>query len=459
MGLPLNPGVVTSSPSVASGSLPGRDTPAHYARCLLSELGLKDLDLPLNDLRPADQLWAESGAMWLSGHPAEAPRACPVPLASCAQGAWLAFASLSSRYIDPLFPAHRLLGERAAIVGLGRQGATSAGGACYLLQAEDGFLALNLAREDDRELLPAWLQQPLENDACFKSAVTQQQVAPLVRRARMMGLAAAPMVTPRINPHWFRGTRFAPPLSPQQRLPESPLVLDLTSLWAGPLCGSLLARAGARVIKVESTRRPDGARQGPEEFFNLLNAGKESVALDLSVEAGRAQLRSLIQRADIVLEAARPRGLEQMGIVAQDFLAAKPGMVWLSITGYGRRAPMRDWIAYGDDAGVAAGLSWLMGGQYNDPVFCSDAIADPLTGLHAALLALSSWLQGGGVLLDISLYDVVSHCIGAGHTSSLLDLSGKVPESYPVSRPQARTSSCVAAVMGDDTSRILNELQ
>ena len=63
-------------------------------------------------------------------------------------------------------------------------------------------------------------------------------------------------------------------------------MVDLSALWAGPLCGDLLARAGASVVKVESTQRPDGARRGSRAFFDLLNGRKRSVALDLRSREG-----------------------------------------------------------------------------------------------------------------------------------------------------------------------------
>ena len=87
-------------------------------------------------------------------------------------------------------------------------------------------------------------------------------------------------------------------------------MLDLSSLWAGPLCGRILADAGARVTKVESTARPDGAHQGGAAFFDLLNGGKEQVAFDLDTDDGRAALQQLVARADVVIEASRPRALE-----------------------------------------------------------------------------------------------------------------------------------------------------
>ncbi len=437
-----------STPVSDPSTSPAREglTPGPYARTLVASLG-RDVQ-PVTDGSSAARLWAESGAMALSGHAGGVPRPCPAPLAACARGAWLALAALSPRALDTGFAAHRLLGERAAIAGLTRQGRTSPGGACRLLDAADGVLALNLARDTDRELLPAWLEQPVDDDGTLTAVLRDRPLQTLIERARLLGLAASPLVKPQGGTSWFRARRYSPPREPQH---TAPLVIDLSTLWAGPLCGQLLGQTGARVIKVEGHSRPDGARNGPADFFHLMNAGKESVALDLRSESGRAQLRRLLACADIVIESARPRGLEQMGIRAAELIAENPGMVWLGITGYGHREPMREWIAYGDDAGVAAGLSWLMGGDRGDPVFCGDAIADPLTGLHGALLALSVWQQGGGQLLDLSLCDLVAYCIAAGRAA----LDDVPPEA--AAPPVARPATALAAELGEDTGRVLRE--
>lgn len=423
-------------------------TPTAYARLLLDSLHLPAVCPAADDNRSSASLWASSGAMWLSGHADGSPRSCPAQLAACAQGAWLALSALSPR-LDPLFEAYRLLGERAAILGLTRAGRTSAGGACQLLDTLDGVLALNLVREDDYELLPAWLEEWAVEPDQLAAIVRRHPTATLVERARLLGLAAAPALEPTPCPSWYHATRYA---APQRSRSGAPVVIDLSSLWAGPLCTQLLSQCGARVIKVEGVARPDGARSGPTAFFDLLNAGKECVALDLRTPTGRNQLHSLLQKADIVIEASRPRALEQMGIYAADLLCQRPGMVWLSITGYGRSEPMRDWIAYGDDAGVAAGLSWLMGGDRGDPVFCGDAIADPLTGLHAALLAQAAWENGGGQLLEITLRDVVAHCISSGSTSV-----AETSLSEDAFKPVAREVTARAAELGVDTVRVLRE--
>ncbi|HEY6132199.1 MAG TPA: CoA transferase [Halioglobus sp.] len=425
-------------------------TPSNYARDRLCELGHGEIQPLPTDTRDESVLWATSGAQYLTGEPDGPALPCPAPLATCAQGAWMALSALGEDTLDLHFPAYELLGERAAILGLHRQGAVSAGGACRLLDCADGQLALNLPRDDDWALLPAWLERHADNWVGIIEVLRDRRCAPMVERARLLGLAAAASTPPMATREWFNAVRLAPAT---KRPGRPPLVIDLTSLWAGPLCTQLLGEMGARVIKVESAARPDGARAGPSRFFDLLNANKQSVALDLASAGGRRQLHALLGCADIVIESARPRGLEQMGIYAADVVRAGTGCVWLSITGYGRDSPMREWIAFGDDAGVAAGLSWSLRAASGHPVFCGDAIADPLTGLHAALLAWSAWTGGGGVLLDVSLFGVVARCIAAGGAAQTAPPS-ITPDVLP---PRARPAAGPAVALGHHTSDVLLE--
>jgi crotonobetainyl-CoA:carnitine CoA-transferase CaiB-like acyl-CoA transferase len=235
-----------------------------------------------------------------------------------------------------------------------------------------------------------------------------------------MGLAVAAAATPaeiRARP-WMRvmhPSEVAPPTTDASRAAR---VLDLSSLWAGPLAGSLLAMAGFEVRKVESADRPDGARRGPRAFFDLLNGGKLGCALDLGEARDRGLFETLLEQADVVLESARPRALEQLGYDAEGWVRARPGRIWASITGYGREAPRRDWIAFGDDAAAAAGLAWPLPATRSPaeghpplPCFCADAIADPIAGLHAAVAILGHWRAGRGGLLDLSLVDVSAQAV------------------------------------------------
>lgn len=429
-------------------------TPDQYASDLLREVGCAEAAIPAADTREESELWAASGAQFLTGNADGPPLAAPTPLATCARGAWLALSALSGGALDANFPAHQLLGERAALLGLYRQGSASPGGACRLLDCADGQLALNLPRADDWELLPAWLEQPAGSWPDIAASLRNRGCAAMIERARLLGLATAASQPPEMQRDWFKAHTLAAPAPTPRR---QPLVIDLSSLWAGPLCTHLMGLLGARVIKVESNTRPDGARAGSQAFFDLLNAGKESVALDLASARGREQLGALLARADIVVEATRPRALEQMGIKAVDVVRAGTGKVWLSITGYGREAPMREWIAYGDDAGVAAGLSWLLRQAGAGNVFCADAIADPLTGLHAALLGWAAWSRGGGVLLDVSLHGVVSRCIAAGQGATKTGSVLHAPVHHPPRPPCARPAAGAAAALGTDTAHVLSE--
>jgi crotonobetainyl-CoA:carnitine CoA-transferase CaiB-like acyl-CoA transferase len=220
--------------------------------------------------------------------------------------------------------------------------------------------------------------------------------------------------------------------------------VDLSALWAGPLCASVLQLAAARVVKMESLARPDGLRRGDPALFDLLNAGKQSVSLDLRQASDLADLRRLLAAADVVIDSSRPRALEQLSIRAADVLAASPRLrVWLSVTGYGRSEPQRNWVAFGDDAAVAGGL--VACDRYG-PCFCADAVADPATGLVAAAACLSALRGGGRWLIDIAMARVAASL--AGPTLAATAGVCAPPRSRPARGPARR--------LGADTSAVLS---
>lgn len=391
------PASLTTEPLVR-----GAGAGAVYAITLLKTLGFDARRGPGPFDHPAE-CWARSGAMALTGFSGGPPLMCPAPLASCASGVKLALeALLPEAFVD--LDGAAMLGARAAFTGYRRNGAIAPGGGCRLLPTRDGIIAINLVREDDWIMLPAWLEEDVAADwDALGQHLATRRLEHLVERARLLGLAVAAVTPPSSRP-WFRvgeEVRVPPPKAP-------PRVVDLSSLWAGPLAARLLRRAGAHVVKVESETRPDGARLGNRAFFDFVNAGKEEVRLDFRTQCD--ELVRLIESADIVIEASRPRALLQLGIDANALVRKRPGLLWLSITGHGRDAPEGEWIAFGDDAGIAAGLGHIMKEAHGQPLFCADAVADPLTGLHAALAALAFYRQGRGGLVALSLSDVVAHC-------------------------------------------------
>ena len=344
-----------------------------------------------------------------------------VPLSSAASRALAELGRHAHAQEISELSGHQLLMERAWLTGARFQRGCSAGGSCRFLQCADGVIALTMVRISDWELVPAWLEldgvdvssPEARGWELLASTVQDRGVDLLVDRARLLGLAIADAGNPAPTPSgYYRQLASGPPPTPGSRPSTGrPRVVDLSALWAGPLCGHLLHLCGAEVIKVESGHRPDGARAGNPAFYGLLNQGKRSVELDLRNAEGCEALRALMLTADIVIESSRPRALEQMGIRAADILRVRPGLTWISITGHGREAPQDNWIAFGDDAGVAAGLSEEMHTAIGSYQFAGDAIADPLTGIHGALAAWDSWQNGGNRLLSLSLTGVAAWCL------------------------------------------------
>ncbi|MBE9539471.1 MAG: CoA transferase [Proteobacteria bacterium] len=411
--------------------------------------------------------WASSGLAFLTGYP-DSPGQGPAAIPSAARGALDALKLLAGPGSLEEMNGAALLCERAGFLHLGRQGQTSANGSCRLLQASDGWLALNLARDDDWALMPAWLGPPLHNISweTLAERVAVQSVSLLLERGRLMGLPVA-LVSRRPDncEPWFTvASRVGVEKNTGRSESSQPLVVDLSSLWAGPLCSHLLQQTGARVIKVESETRPDGARRGNADFFELLNTGKESVVLDFSSDKGIAQLRSLLEKADIVVEGSRPRALQQLGINPQQLLKSAPGLTWVGITGYGREEPAANWVAFGDDASAAAGVAMATA---DPPIFCGDALADPLTGIHSALAALAFWQGGGGVLLDLSLHKVTAQCLGFhANCNRGVVVKGQqkgewrleiAEQSFVVKPPRPRPLISQAVELGGDTARVLRE--
>jgi hypothetical protein len=467
------PELASRRPSPSGAPLSGREwsvagsgITSDYRAALLEWLGARVVRTAGDPDPHPDIEWARSGAMALTGRADAPPLLAPGPLAACARAATEAIAMLAGDRWPARLDGAALLGERAAILGLIRQGAISPGGSCRLLRSADDWIAFNLARPDDLALLPAWLGEGDLGDPWrfVTDRVALRPAAELIERARLLGLPASLAPPPRSDaPPWCRIAARGRPASQPRRDP--PLVIDLSSLWAGPLCAQLLGLTGARLLKLESTARPDGARFGPPAFFDLLNSGKQSVALDFRSDEGRRQLAGLVERADIVVESTRPRALAQLGVDASALVERRPGLTWVSITGYGRREPQANWVAFGDDAAVAAGLAVATGAEQDQPLFCGDAIADPLTGIHGALAALASWQGGGGILLDLALSEVTAHALAFGSMPPRAQLRpvGRGfevvtgDERAGVLPPRARTASGRARPLGADTQAVLEE--
>jgi crotonobetainyl-CoA:carnitine CoA-transferase CaiB-like acyl-CoA transferase len=231
-----------------------------------------------------------------------------------------------------------------------------------------------------------------------------------------------------------------PKSSPPFRSINGAFVIDFSALWAGPLCAHLLGLGGARIVKVETPSRPDGARQGNPGFYRLLHGGHESIVLDPSDSSERRALASLVGHADVIIEASRPRALRGFGLEAEEYV--REGTVWVSITARGRHSNR---IGFGDDIAAASGL--VARADDGTPLFVGDAIADPLAGLAAAAAVLST-ARGEGKLWDIAMSDVVGSTLSMPPTpGSRLD-----PDRAGSSRNRG-----IAPRSGQDTEAVLRE--
>jgi hypothetical protein len=301
-----------------------------------------------------------------------------------------------------------LASERGRLQDLHRQGTTSCDGTTRLLPAADGWLAVTLSHPDHVATIPAWLE--LDPDlvdlddpwAVVATAVEERPTATVASRATLLSLPVSALGEhERAGPGPAVATELGG-LSPLRR--RSPIVLDLSSGWAGPLCGAILADAGAEVFKVEPTSDPDPGREGSPELYDLLNGVKEQATLDLDADEGRARLNALVAQADVVIEGSEERALAQVGFDAEACLRAADGpRIWVSITAHGRAAAR---VGSGDDAAVAGGLvAWDEAG----PCFAADAIAAPLAGITAAGIVRTALHAGGRWLADVSLAGVAAH--------------------------------------------------
>jgi CoA transferase family III len=392
--------------------------------------------------------WAASGGQALTGAADGPPLPVAAPIATAVAAALQTLRAHAGVNAD--LPDCRLIGERAACARLSRRGPVTVGGSGRLIRTADGWALVNLPRAVDRAALPALLDldaeavswSQLEQWAASKASAFISERAMLLELA--IGTSAAEAGDAALAARGQHDTT-TPVLSvrageKRRGHRPHPLVVDLSALWAGPLAAHLLGLTGARVVKVESPRRPDGARLGPRQFFDLLHGAHESVSVDFTNPDDVGRLRRLLEAADIVIESSRPRALEALDISPYDVCADTSGLTWVSITGYGRTGPWANRIGFGDDCSVAGGLI-ARDGDRAFPV--ADAVADPLAGVHAAAAALAAHSAGGGVVLDVALRDVARSVAQRTVGQSRID-------DIDVRPPFARTPTLRAPDLGAD---------
>jgi crotonobetainyl-CoA:carnitine CoA-transferase CaiB-like acyl-CoA transferase len=175
-------------------------------------------------------------------------------------------------------------------------------------------------------------------------------------------------------------------------------VLDMARFVAGPFCCQILGDNGADVIKVERAegepaRRMPPFYKGESLYFMAYNGSKRGISLDLRSRDGLALLRRLILKADIVVENFRAGTMEKMGLGYDSLAREHPGLIMVSISGFGTEGPCADLPAFDEIIQAMSGLTSLTGDAGGPPLLTGTYVSDFLTGVYAALGAVMA-LQG-----------------------------------------------------------------
>jgi crotonobetainyl-CoA:carnitine CoA-transferase CaiB-like acyl-CoA transferase len=215
-------------------------------------------------------------------------------------------------------------------------------------------------------------------------------------------------------------------------------IVDLTTIVLGPLATLTLAGLGAEVIKIEA---PDGdnvrnagvtRRPNMGHVFLHGNRGKQSLVLDLKIEAAREALLRILEDADVFVSNVRPAAMKRLGLGIEALQQVNPRLIQITACGYGSAGPYADKPAYDDLIQGAVGIPWLnrMHGS-SEPRYVPLSLADRVSGLHvvyavtAALYARER--TGVGQHVEVPMFESLAHFVLADH------LAGKTfePELGP----------------------------
>jgi formyl-CoA transferase len=193
-------------------------------------------------------------------------------------------------------------------------------------------------------------------------------------------------------------------------------VLELGQVLSAPFAGAILGDLGAEVLKIERVEGGDDARRMGPDFrhgdaltFHMVNRNKQSVALDLKSEAGKAQFERLVASADILIHNLRPGAPEALGIDGPTLTARHPRLIYGAISAFGHIGPMRDRPGYEPLIQAYSGLSSTNGGPDDPPMRMGVAVCDQGTGMWIVIGALAALhrrsVTGRGCIITASLLE------------------------------------------------------
>ena len=213
-------------------------------------------------------------------------------------------------------------------------------------------------------------------------------------------------------------------------------VLDLATIYAGPLAAQLLGDFGAEVVKVEHPTRPDGLRgHGPQKdgvslWWKMLARNKRTVGINFSDPAGADLLLRLAATADVVIESFRPGTMERWGLGYDQLSARNPGLVLVRVSGFGQDGPYASRPGFGTLIEAMSGFAAMTGEPDGAPVLPPFGLADGIAGITAAMATLMALYHrdargGVGQVVDLSVLEPLITVLGPQPTA--YDQLGQIP--------------------------------
>ncbi|OUC91844.1 CaiB/BaiF CoA transferase family protein [Streptosporangium minutum] len=208
---------------------------------------------------------------------------------------------------------------------------------------------------------------------------------------------------------------------------EGVRVLDLATLFAGPMAAMLLGDYGAEVIKVEHPAKPDPSRgHGPEGlWWKMLGRNKRAITLNLSTTEGQDLLVELVREADVVIENFRPGTLERWNLSYERLSEANPDLVLARVTGFGQFGPYAKRPGFGTLAEAMSGFAAMTGEPDGPPTLPPFGLADGICALATAFAVMTALRSGKGQVVDLSIIEPILTVLGAQPT--IYDQLGVVP--------------------------------
>jgi formyl-CoA transferase len=221
-------------------------------------------------------------------------------------------------------------------------------------------------------------------------------------------------------------------------------VLEIGQVLAGPFAGAILADLGAEVVKIERIEGGDDARRMGPEFrngdalnFQTFNRGKQSVAIDLKSQDGKAAFERLAARADIFIHNLRPGVPQALGIDAQSLCARHPRLIYCEISAFGHLGPMASRPGYEPLVQAFSGHSSINGGPDDPPMRTGASLCDQGAGMWVVIGALAMLrrraLTGRGGVLQTSLLETAM--VWNGQKADTFVNQGVMPERHRSGHP------------------------